>query len=275
MITGGGGGLGRAMALAFARAGDRVSLLDRDAGLLAEAAGELSAAGHEVATHACDVTDPAACEAAMLAVERAAGAIDVLVNNAGVTHRSLFADTDTAVLRKVMEVNLFGAVHCTRAALPALLRSRGVIVAVSSVAGFAPLLGRTGYAASKHALHGFFGSLRTELVEAGVSVLIVCPSFVDTPLDRRAMAGDGAPITGPRALAGRPLRPDQVADAVLRAVARRRRLLPVSPVAWASLWLSRLLPAVYDRVMLRSQRGEFEERSREKSPLTPTATPDA
>lgn len=256
VITGGGGGLGRAFARAFAAEGARVALLDADARLLDEALAELRGAGHDPVGHVCDVRDPDACAAAMAAVEAETGGISVLVNNAGVTHRSLFADTDLAVLRKVMDVNYFGAVHCTRAALPALLRSRGTVVAISSVAGFAPLLGRTGYAASKHALHGFFGSLRAELAPSGVSVLIVCPSFVDTPLDHRAMSGDGSPVSHTRALVGRPLTADQVAASLVRAVHARRRLQLVSPVAWASLWLSRLAPGVYERVMSRTQRAE-------------------
>lgn len=257
VITGGGGGLGRAFARAFARQGARVVLLDFDQALLDEALSELRSAGHDPLGVQCDVRDPDACVAAMAKVEAATGGISVLLNNAGVTHRSLFAETDLSVLRKVMEVNYFGAVHCTRAAMPALLRSRGTVAAVSSVAGFAPLLGRTGYAASKHALHGFFGSLRTELTGTGVSVLLICPSFVDTPLDRNAMAGDGSPVSHTRALVGRPLTADDVANAVVRAVRTRKRLLLVSPIARASLWLSRLVPGIYERLMRRTQRDEL------------------
>ena len=101
--------------------------------------------------------------------------------------------TEPAVIRRVMEVNFFGAVHCTRAALGDLVRTRGLIVAISSVAGFSPLIARTGYAASKHALHGFFDSLRTELVDSGVDALLVCPAFIATGIERNALGADGAP----------------------------------------------------------------------------------
>ena len=188
--------------------------------------------------------------------------MEVLINNAGLSHRSRFEETSTAVIRQVMEVNFFGAVHCTRAARPALRARRGTVVALSSVAGFAPLIGRTGYAASKHALHGFFNSLRTELTGDGgpagaVRVLVVCPGFVDTGFARRALDGQGGRLSGPRALAGRPLRPEQVAAAVLEGVRRGRRQRLISPVAHASLWVSRLAPGLYDRLMRRSQRAEF------------------
>ncbi|MCX8006445.1 MAG: SDR family oxidoreductase, partial [Burkholderiaceae bacterium] len=180
-------------ALRFAAAGARVAVLDRDGDAVDRMAGELVAGAGGIALP-CDVTDPAACGEAIAAVAARYGGIDVLVNNAGISHRSAFATTSPGVIRRVMEVNFFGAMHCTQAALPHLVASRGAIVVVSSVAGFAPLIGRTGYAASKHALHGFFASLRTELAPAGVTVTLVCPSFVATGIDRNALGGDGNPV---------------------------------------------------------------------------------
>ncbi|MCB9539449.1 MAG: SDR family oxidoreductase [Myxococcales bacterium] len=256
-ITGGAGDIGQALGRAFGRAGARIALLDLPGPRLEAAAAGLRALDVDALGLACDVTDPAACQDAVDAARSRLGPVDVLINNAGLSHRSRFTDTDPAVLRRVMEVNFFGAVHCTRAALPDLRTRGGTVVAVSSVAGFAPLVGRTGYAASKHALHGFFDSLRTELADEGVHVLVVCPSFVDTQFARTALNGAGERLQGPRALAGRPLSPDQVADAVVDAVARGKRQRLISPVAHASLWLSRLWPAAYDRVMRRAQREEF------------------
>ena len=193
VITGAAGGLGRALARAFAIEGARIAALDRDAAGAEALAGELRANGRPALGLACDVTDATACESAMAAVLAAWGRIDVVINNAGITHRSALRRTDPAVTRRVMEVNFFGAVNCTRAAMDALCASRGLIIVISSVAGFAPLIARTGYAAAKHALHGFFESLRTELVDDGVEVLIVCPSFIDTGIDRNALGGDGEP----------------------------------------------------------------------------------
>ncbi len=250
VITGAAGGIGRALAQAFAARGDKVALLDLDAGALEGLALRLGGLAL-----VCDVTDPAACEAAIAEVERRWGGVDVLVNNAGISHRSRFADTSPEVLRRVMEVNFFGSVNCTRAALPALRRRRGVVVAISSVAGFAPLVGRTAYAASKHALHGFFDSLRTEL-RGEVAVALVCPSFVDTPLDQSALDGEGKRLGRARPSVGRFLSPDEVAAVVLDAVDHRSRRRLVSPIAHLSWWVSRLAPSVYDRLMLRSQRAD-------------------
>ena len=189
VITGGAGGIGAALGHAFSRGGARVALLDRDRAGLDRVVAELPM-GRAMGVP-LDVCDEAACAAAMDEVCLAWGGIDVLVNNAGISHRSLFSDTDTSVLRRVMDVNFFGAVHCTAAALASIRARRGLIVAMSSVAGFAPLVGRTGYCASKHALHGFFDSLRTELRGDGVAVMMVCPSFIATQIDARALSGAG------------------------------------------------------------------------------------
>ncbi|MBW2234594.1 MAG: SDR family NAD(P)-dependent oxidoreductase, partial [Deltaproteobacteria bacterium] len=151
VVTGAAGGIGAVLARRFAEEGARVALLDRDeAGARARAA-ELEAAGAHALALGCDVTAEEDCRAALAAVTERFGGVDVLVNNAGITHLGLFRDTDVEVLRRVMEVNFFGAVNCTKMALPSLLERRGRIVVLSSVAGFAPLASRTGYSASKHA----------------------------------------------------------------------------------------------------------------------------
>jgi short-subunit dehydrogenase len=157
-----------------------------------------------------------------------------------------------------MEVNFFGAVNCTRAALPHLLARRGLIVAVSSVAGYTPLIARTGYAASKHAMHGFFDSLRTELAPRGVEVMIVCPSFVATRIDRNALGGDGQPVRHAQVTVGRPLTPEAAAARILAGAARGRRLTFVGRTARMAWWLSRLAPGLYARIMARRLRGELE-----------------
>jgi NAD(P)-dependent dehydrogenase (short-subunit alcohol dehydrogenase family) len=258
VVSGAGAGLGRALALRFARAGSDVVALDRDATAVAQVAGEITALGRGAALACvCDVTDEIACvEAVRLAVRRF-GRLDVLVNNAGITHRSGFESTRTEVLRRVVEVNLFGAIHLTRAALPHLKRSRGLIVAMSSVAGYTPLLARTGYAASKHALHGFFESLRTELAPDGVDVTLVCPSFIATGIDGHALGPTGEPAAHPQVVVGRRLQPDDVADRIVRGAARGRRLLLVGRTARAAWWLSRCAPALYERLMARRLRAEM------------------
>ncbi len=253
-ITGGAGGIGRALAAAYAKAGARVALLDIDPDALRAASDVLD--GVEF-TAVCDVTDPASCQAAVDAVVAQFGRLDVLVNNAGISHRSTFDSTDPVVLRRVMEVNFFGSVNCTRAALSHIVARRGWIVALSSVAGFAPLVGRTGYCASKHALHGFFDSLRAELAGTGVTVLLACPYFTDTAMRTAALDGDGAPLGNRTAARGVPLSPDDVAESIVNACERRQRVVVLGRVARLSWWISRIFPRVYERLMLRSQREEF------------------
>ena len=252
-ITGAAGGLGSAMAHRFASAGARLALLDVDLAGLERLAASLSG---DVLTAACDLTDIAQVDAAFETIEDRFGGVDVLVNNAGLTQRSPFADTDPAVLRRVMEVNYFGAVHATKAALDSLVERRGAIVVISSVAGFAPLLGRTGYAASKHALHGLFETLRAEIPE--IDVTIVAPTFVDTPFRDHTLDGDGSITTHPQSRVGSMLKPDEVADAVLDAVQRGRRLVVLGTVGKVTRLLMRVSPALYERIMARSLRSELE-----------------
>jgi len=257
VVSGAGGGLGRALALRFARGGARIVALDRDTGAIKTLASELAQAGFDALALSCDVTDASACQAAIAAAAARFGRIDVLVNNAGISHRSAFAATETAVLRRVVEVNLFGAINLTRPALPALRQARGLIVAVSSVAGYTPLIARTGYAASKHALHGFFESLRTELAPDGVDVMMVCPSFIATDIEKNALGPGGGAATHAQVVVGRRLQPDDVADRVFRGAERSNRLLLIGRTARAAWWVSRLAPSLYERIMARKLQGEM------------------
>jgi NAD(P)-dependent dehydrogenase (short-subunit alcohol dehydrogenase family) len=258
LITGSAGGLGRALAMEFAAAGARIVALDRDAAGLESLCAELQSAGRDCLAQPCDVTDAAACEHAIAAGVERFGGLDVLVNNAGMSHRSAFERTDPAVIRRVMEVNFFGAVNCTRAALPALLAARGLVIAISSVAGYTPLIARTGYAASKHAMHGFFESLRTELAPRDVAVTMVCPSFIATHIDRNALGGDGGPVRHAQVKVGRPLTAEEAAARIVAAVAQRPRMLFVGRTARQAWWLSRVAPGLYERIMAQRLAAEID-----------------
>ncbi|HEX9208844.1 MAG TPA: SDR family oxidoreductase [Steroidobacteraceae bacterium] len=257
MVSGAAGGLGRALAECFARAGSRVVLLDRDVAAVAATGRDLSAAGHDVLALPCDVTDPAACAAAVATTIDRYGRIDAVINNAGITHRSAFAATQTEVLRRVMEVNLFGAINLTRAALPSLKSARGLLVAISSVAGYTPLIARTGYAASKHAVHGFFESLRTEVAADGIGVMLVCPSFIATGIEKNALGPTGGGALHPQVVVGTRLQPGAVAERIRAGAERNRRLLLIGGTARAAWWLSRFAPALYERIMARRLKGEM------------------
>ena len=259
LVTGAAGGLGRALALEFAAAGARIVALDRDEPGLDSLRAELEGRVAACFAAACDVTDAAACERAVAAGVERFGGLDVLVNNAGMSHRSALERTDLAVIRRVMEVNFFGAVNCAKAALPALLAARGLVIAVSSVAGYTPLVARTGYAASKHAMHGFFESLRTEVERQHVAVMMACPSFIATDIDRHALGGDGRPARHAQVTVGKPLTAEHAADRIVEAAARRRRQVFVGRTAWQAWWLSRFAPGLYERIMARRLRGELQQ----------------
>jgi short-subunit dehydrogenase len=258
LITGAGGGLGRALAIRFASRGARIAALDRDAAGLDGTRTELESRGAECLALGCDVTDADACARAVSATMARFGSLDVLVANAGMSHRSAFAATDIDVIRRVMEVNFFGAVNCTAPALPHLIASCGLVIAVSSVAGFTPLVARTGYSASKHALHGFFDSLRAEVEPRGVDVTLVCPSFIATQIGRNAIGGDGRPARHAQVTVGQPIRADQAAACIVVAAERGRRFVLLGRTARMAWCLSRVAPRLCSRLMARRMRGELE-----------------
>jgi NAD(P)-dependent dehydrogenase (short-subunit alcohol dehydrogenase family) len=254
VVTGAASGIGRALAWRFARAGAHLALLDLDAAAVGALAADLAAKGYRSEGVACDVADEESCRRAVSHVVECLGGIDALFNNAGITHRSVFADTDTAVFRRVMDVNLFGALHCTKAALPSLVARRGLIAATSSIAGLAPLYERSGYAASKHALHGLFGSLRAELLGSGVDVMLVCPGFTNTGIGAAALDGSGRPARHAQSTVGTLAAPEAVANAVFDAACGNRRLVVLSAVGRTTAVLNRFFPAVYERLMAWSIR---------------------
>jgi NAD(P)-dependent dehydrogenase (short-subunit alcohol dehydrogenase family) len=252
LISGGAGGLGTALCRRFAAAGARVVALDLDQESLDRLVAGLGRA--DAAGIACDIADEAQCRSVIDDIVHGFGGIDVLINNAGITQRSLLADTDPTVIRRVMEVNFFGALHLTHAALPQILARRGAIAAISSVAGFAPLIGRSGYAASKHALHGFFDSLRTEVEDRGVTVTLVCPSYIRTGIDAAALNA-----RGPRLTTGGEAAPEDIAARIHDAMAAGQRLLLPDRTSRLAWWASRLAPDFYAQGMKRRVGAEFAD----------------
>ena len=251
VITGGCAGIGRALALRFAQGGARIAILDvTDEALVAfkqQLTDKLNA--EALAIH-CDVADDQQCERAICQVEEQFGGIDILINNAGITHRSAFADTELAVFKRIMDVNYYGALHCTRYALPSLIKRKGQVIVLSSLSGFAPLLNRSAYNASKHALHGLFDTLRMEVREQGVNVMLVSPGFTATDMRKNALVGDGSVS---QQLIGAPFKvasPTDVADDIYQGALRRKRLLVLSNVDWRARLLARLLPRLFERWMV-------------------------
>ena len=237
LVTGATGGIGRETCAALQGAGAHVIAADLDVPDLSLAAEERLA---------LDVTD----NEQVLAVVGGLEPLDGLVLSHGVTSLGPAVDTPMAAVDRVLSVNLRGAIAVTQAALPGLIARRGRIAVLSSVSGFAPLVHRTAYSASKYGLHGYFDSLRAELVDAGVSVTIVAPSFVATGIEQRA-AHRAAGRGGDWSTTGKVLSPGEVAEALVDGMARRRSLVLPSRTARASYAVSRVAPGLYTRAMRR------------------------
>jgi len=258
VVTGAASGIGAAVSRSFAAAGARLGLLDLDAAMAADLARELETGGAQALAFGCDVADQSQCSKSFESVLEELGGVDVLVNNAGITQRSAFAETSADVFRRVMAVNFFGSLYCTQSALPSLIEREGHVVVIESVGGIAPVLGRSGYCASKHALHGLFTTFRAELRPKNVGVTIVCPGFVKTNLQARALGGDGRVTEHPQSRVGRQIPAEAVAHAVIKAVAKRKPLVLLTPVAHLTYWMTRLVPTLYERLMARQLKAELE-----------------
>lgn len=244
VITGGGGGLGRALARGLQARGWFTALLDLPQGF-----GDLVDTPAQ-SLHPCDVTEPAQVAATVVALRRARPTLDLAVYNAGVTLIAPFAQMDPAAHRRAFEINYWGAVHLAAALLPDLRAARGTHLAITSVAGFAPLKHRTAYAASKHAMTGFFTSLRGEEAPFGVRVAIAAPSFVATN-PGAAYGADGLGRPGAASDGVDAMTPDDAADTLLRGLDRGRDFIPVGRVAGLAWWVNRLAPGLYERQMLK------------------------
>ena len=247
IITGGAGGLGQALAARLQRENWHTVLLDLPGPGL-DALGS-----HEKQSiYACDLTDGGAVEQVAEQVLGERPSIDLVVYNAGITHIGLFADMDLSAHRKVLDVNYFGAVHTARAFLKAVRASKGCHLAISSVAGFSPLIKRTAYAASKHALEGFFSSLRSEEKSFGVHTLIAAPSFVATNVGRAEKQENGLVRPGSSTDGVDYMSAERAAEIIYKAYERKTRMKPVGRVASLAWWLNRVSPRAYQKLMERN-----------------------
>jgi NAD(P)-dependent dehydrogenase (short-subunit alcohol dehydrogenase family) len=230
-------------------------MLDVDGPALDAQAAEL-ARTMRVQGYQCDVADQASAASTIASIGTDLGGIDLLFCNAGISHRSAAARTDPGVFEKVMAVNYFGSVYPTLAALPQLLTRRGHIVVTSSIAGFAPVLGRAAYCASKHALHGFFETLGAE-VRGQLAVQLVCPGFTQTDIALRALDNRGAMVDLPRVEIGSAADPADVARKIVASLSSRRRVVVLSRLGRASRWLHHRAPRLYERAMRRRLHSEM------------------
>ena len=249
IITGASEGIGRALALELARQGAKLALSARSRERLEELAVECESLGAETLVLPADVTVESECRHMVEKTAEHWGRIDTLVANAGRTMWVKLEELeDTSVLESVMAVNYFGAVYCTLAALPWLLKSRGRIVAVASIAGLTGVPARSGYCASKHAMVGFFDSIRIELADRGVTVTIIAPDFVVSKIHRRALDGQGAPLGETPMQEEKIMSAEECAKLMTTAIARRKRLLITSSRGKLGRWLKLIWPGLIDKI---------------------------
>lgn len=261
IITGASSGIGKACAIELAKRGANLVLAARQYVTLCELT-EMLERDYNIKAVAvqADVSDEEACKLiikqAMLTFNR----IDVLINNAGISMRALFNDVDLSVLKNLMDVNFWGAVYCTKYALPELLKSKGTIVGVSSIAGYRGLPGRTGYSASKFAMNGFMESLRTELLQDDVHVFVACPGFTTSNIRVAALSKDGNAHGETSMEEGNMMSAEEVAVRICDGIEQRARTVIMTRQGKLAVWMNKLLPSITDKLV-------FKVFTKEKNPL--------
>jgi short-subunit dehydrogenase len=255
VVTGASEGIGRALCLSLASQRPKLAIAARNEERLNELMKEVESKGAQALIVPTDVTSEDACKRLIRMTIEKWGSIDVLVNNAGGTMWTKFEDiTDTSIFEKLLRLNYLGSVYCTYYALPHLKKSRGLVVAVSSVAGLTGVPTRTGYAAAKHALFGFFDSLRIELEGTGVSVTMIAPDFVLSEIHRRALGHDGKPLGKSPLQEGKIMTAEKCAALIVKAMENRDRVLLTSRRAKVGLWIKMVSPRSIDNIAKKAIR---------------------
>ncbi|HEY0783335.1 MAG TPA: SDR family oxidoreductase [Thermoanaerobaculia bacterium] len=258
IVTGASAGIGRELAVQLATQGARLALAARDGARLAEVAAECRQLGGQALAVPTDVADSVQCGALVAATVAAYGRVDTLINNAGISMWARFVDLhDLELFDRLLRVNYLGSVYCTHFALPHLLASRGRLVAVSSMTGRTGVPMRSGYAASKHAMTGFFDTLRIELAGTGVSVTVAYPDFVATEIRQRAFAVDGRPLGESPVRESEIMTAEVCARQIVAAAGARKREIVQSARGRVGLWLKVVAPGLVDRIARRAvERGK-------------------
>jgi short-subunit dehydrogenase len=255
VVTGASQGIGKALCLELAGQRPRLVLAARDGTALEAVAAECRARGAETLVVPTDVSDEASCRALVERSVERFSAVDVLVNNAGIGMLARFEDvTDLSLYERLMRVNYLGSVYPTFYALPHLKRSRGQIVAVSSLVGLTGVPMRTAYAATKHAQIGFFDSLRVELQGTGVSVTVIAPHFVRSEIRRRSPGPDGRTVESSPVREADVMSAEECARRMVRAMERRQRMLVMSFKGKLGRWIKLVAPGLVDRMAAAAVR---------------------
>jgi short-subunit dehydrogenase len=247
VVTGGSDGIGKALIDRLVHAGARVATCGRNYDKLYSL--QMKYTAFPLHTMVCDVSKEQDCKRFIDSTIETFGSIDILINNAGISMRSLFQDLDVDVIRKIMEINFLGAVYCTKYALPWIISQKGSIVGISSTAGYRGLPGRSGYSASKFALQGWLEALRTELMHKGVHVMWVSPGFTASNI-RYAILNPKREKQGETNLDdGKFTSAEECARHILRAIEKRKRTLAMTFTGKFTIFINKIFPSLADRIV--------------------------
>lgn len=264
IVTGASSGIGEALAGEFAQRGARVVLAARNLEKLKALEESLRSRGHVALSVQTDVKKPEDCKRLVEETVKQYGRIDVLVNNAGISMRAIFEEMDLSVMEEVMLINFWGAVYCTKYALPYLLESKGSVVGISSIAGYVGLPARTAYSASKYGMQGFLDALRTENLKTGLHVLVACPGYTASNIRVNALNAKGEAQRETPKKEEKLMQPGEVAREVVNGVVKRKRTLVLTAEGKMAVWLSKLFPAFIDKMVFKKVSAEQDSPIRMK-----------
>ena len=256
VITGASSGIGKACAWHFAKNGSKVVLASRSNDKLKIISQEMMSAGYEVLNVQADVSIEEDCQHLISEAISKFKVIDVLINNAGISMRATLEDMDLSVMKKVMDINFYGTVFCTKYALPHILKSKGSIVGVSSIAGHKGLPARTAYSASKFAMQGFLESLRIENLKKGLHVLITCPGFTASNIRNTALSKDGEVQKESPRDESKMMTAEKVAEYIYKAIVNRQNSLILTINGKLTVLLNKLLPSLVDHLVYNHLKKE-------------------
>ncbi len=250
VITGASSGIGLASARLFASYGARLALAARSIDKLKTLASEISSDPSKVLCIKTDVSIEEDCKNLIESTVKHFGRIDFLINNAGISMRASFMKVDLNVIRRLMDVNFWGTVCCTKYALPYLLESKGSVTGVISVAGYAGLPGRTGYATSKFAIRGFLETLRMEHQEDGLHVLVFAPGYTSSNVRNAALLADGSPQGTTPKDESNLMSAEEVAQKLAWGLYRKKREMIITALGYWDVWFYKRFPRLMDWVHL-------------------------
>lgn len=248
-ITGGSEGIGKALVELALQSGAKVATCSRNHDKLYQL--QTQYAGKPLHVEVADVSKEADCKHFIDSTIKFFGGIDILINNAGISMRAELKETDAAVIKKVMDINFFGTVYCTRFALDSIISRKGTIVGVSSVAGYRGLPGRTGYNASKFAMQGFLEALRVEMMHTGVNVMWVCPGFTASNIRNAALQKDGSSQGFSTLDESKLMTAEQCASITFAAIGKRKRTLVYTFEDKRTIFLTKFFPKLTDKLVYK------------------------